>query len=253
MMKKLKTENLGWLKTLASAIFVTPTMALVGYAKRKLSPPLKVKLTRQSLMISLPASQGGRLHILPRPGGSSGLTRTFEIVTAGDGKFALQASPDNLALATYESEPEAALALGAINTALTGSMLWKWAFRLVLVWLAWLFVTSYMEVSRQSPSAATPDVLGLAPTPGALPNIPSGPAAFQSIPTVTGPDGGDLSSYIFQQAKAAQQKAQKDALPPKAGVDNAAGLEGFGLKGATGSNGSGEGCDPKLAFKVPQQ
>lgn len=253
MMKKLKTENLGWAKTLASAIFVTPAKAIIGYAKRKLSPPLKVKLTRQSLMISLPASQGGRLHILPRPGGSSGLTRTFEVVSAGEGRFALQASPDSLALATYESESEAALALRTLNSALTGNMLWKWGFRLLLAWLAWLFVTSYMEVSRQSVNGATPDILGLGPSSGALPNIPSGPAAFQATPSTTAPDGGDLANYIFQQAKAAQQKAQKDALPPKAGVDNAAGLEGFGLKGATGNNGSGEGCDPKLAFKVPQQ
>jgi len=253
MMKKLRIENLGWFKRMASAIFVRPVVALVGWAKRKASPPLKVRLTRQSLLISLPASQGGRLHVLPRPGGSSGLTRTFEVVATGEGRYALQATPDTMALATYGSESEAAEALATLNKALTGSLVWKWAFRLVLAWLAWLFVTSYMEVSRQSPSAATPDVLGLAPTPGALPNIPSGPAAFQSIPTVTGPDGGDLSSYIFQQAKAAQQKAQKDALPPKAGVDNAAGLEAFGLKGAANSNGSGEGCDPKLAFKVPQK
>lgn len=62
----------------------------------------------------------------------------------------------------------------------------------------------------------------------------------------------DLSAYIFQKAKAAQQQAQKEALPPKAGAENAAGLEAFGLKGAT-ANGSGEGCDPKLAFKVPQK
>lgn len=245
MMKKLKIENLG-------RLFLRPVTMLVEWAKRRMSPPLRIKMTRQSLMISLPASQGGRLHILPRPGGSSGLTRTFEVVAAGEGKFTLQASPDNLALATYASQREAALALATLNKALTGSIVWKWAFRLVLAWLAWLFITSYMEVSQQNANAVKPDVLGLGPAPqGTLPNIPAEPAAFQSIPSVTAPDGGDLSNYIFQKAKAAQL-AQKDALPPKAGVDNAAGLEAFGLKGAAGG-GSGEGCDPKLAFKVPQK
>jgi len=100
MMKKLKIENLG-------RLFLRPKTLLAEWAKRRMSPPLRIKLTRQSLMIALPASQGGRLHILPRPGGSSGLTRTFEVV-AREGQFALQASPDNMALATYATEAEAA-------------------------------------------------------------------------------------------------------------------------------------------------
>lgn len=246
MMKKLKIENLG-------RLFLRPAPMLAAWAKRRMSPPLRIKLTRQSLMISLPSSQGGRLHILPRPGGSSGLTRTFEVVVAVEGKFALQVAPDNLVLATYATESEAVLALATLNKALTGSVVWKWGFRLLLAWLAWLFVTSYMEVSQQGVNVDKPDLLGLGPTPqGMLPNIPAEPAAFQSIPSVAAPDGGDLSNYIFQKAKAAQQQAQKDALPPKAGVDNAAGLEAFGLKGAV-AGGSGEGCDPKLAFEVPQK
>lgn len=251
-MKKLMIKSLGWSRLLAAVIFVRPVNSLFGWAKRKVAPPIKVRLTRQSLMISLPASQGGRLHILPRPGGVSGLTRTFEVVMVGDGKYALKASPDDLALATYPSEPEAALALATLNKVLTGGLVWKWVFRLFLLWLGWLFVTSYMEVSQQAAGSTNPDIQGLGTTQGGAPNIPSGSAPFQSIPSAAAPGGGDMANYIYQQAVQAKEKAQKDALPPKAGVDNADSLAGFGLKGVD-SKGSGEGCDPKLAFKVPQK
>lgn len=241
-MKKLMIKNLG-------KQFLRPFIALSGWAKRKLSPQLKVRLTRQSIMISLPANQGGRLHILPlpRPGGASGLTRTFEVIPVDGGKYALKASPDSLVLASYPSEVEAARALFTLNKALTGNLVLKWGFRLFLVWLAWLFITSYMEVSQHT-NSSKPDILGLAQ--GAIPNIPSEPAPFQTTPSVNGQGGGDLSNYIYQQAMLAKDKAQKDLLPPKVGVDNAAGLATFGLKGA---DGSGEGCDPKLAFKAPQK
>lgn len=240
-MKKLMIEKLG--KQLLRPFFV-----LSVWAKHKISPPLKVSLTRQSIMILLPENQGGRLHILPRPGGASGLTRTFEVVAIEGEKYALKASPDNLALATYSTESEAALALFTLNKALTGNLVLKWGFRLFFVWLAWLLITSYMAVSQQV--AHKPDIFGLG-TPqglGIVPNIPSEPAQFQQTPSVNGQEGGDLSNYIYQQAMLAKEKSQKDSLPPKVGVDNTANLAGFGLK-----NGSGEGCDPKLAFKAPQK
>lgn len=250
-MKKLMIKSLGWLSLVASVILVKPVKICLGWAKRKVSPPLKVSLTRQSLMISLPANQGGRLHILPRPGGASGRTMTFEVakpLRAVDvEEYVVMSRPDDLVLATYTSEAEAAQALATLNKALTGSLLWKWGVRLFLVWLAWLFVTSYIEVRQRTSNSSRQDIVA---GEFAAPNIPSEPAAFQANPSVASPEGEDLSAYIFQQAKAAQLKAQKDALPIKAGVDNAASLTGFGLKDA-GSNGSGGGCDPKLAFKVP--
>lgn len=251
-MKKLMIKNSGLL-------IMSPIKAIFRWAKRKVSPPLKIRLTRQSLMISLPVSQGGKLHILPRPGSASGLTRTFEVITVrpcrpiypfDDGEYVLKASPDDLALATYPSEAEAALALSTLNKALTGGLVWKWGFRLVLVWLAWLFITSYMEVRQHTAGSSMPDIVGLGSTQAATPNIPSEPAPFQSIPSPA--SGADLSNYIYQQAKLAQEKAQKDALPPKVGADNAVGLAAFGLNVAE-NNDSGGGCDPKLAFKVPQK
>ncbi len=240
MTKKSMIKNLG-------RIAMWPLTGLFRWAKLRIAPPLRVKVTRQSLMISLPASQGGRLHILPRQSAVGAQPSTFEVVE-GDGQYMLQAGPNSFVLATYTSAAEAARALSTLNKALTGSLLWKWGSRAALAWVAWLFVTSYMEVVSHGTNATKPDVLGLGPAMGTVPAIPSGPAAFQSIPSVTAPDGGDLSEYIVRQAKAAQQKAQIEATPPKAGADNGAGLEAFGLKGA-----SKEGCDPDLAFKVPQK
>lgn len=254
-MKKLMIKILAWLKSLALTIFVQPIVAITQWTKRKVSPPLKIRLTRQSLMISLPASQGGRLHILPRPGSASGLTRTFEVVIRPESQYELRASPDNLALATYSSKAEAALALSALNKAFTGSLVWKWGFRFFLVWLAWLFITSYMEVRAQRSNPSRPDIIAMGPAQGgglpSMPNIPLEPDQFQPTPSPAAPTGSDLTNYIYQQAKLAQEKSQKDALPPKAGVDNVAGLAAFGLKAE--SNGSVAGCDPKLAFKVPQK
>lgn len=242
MMKKLMIKN--WAAGAARILLIRPLSALWGLAERKFSPPLKVKLTRNSLMILLPASHGGQLHILPRPGGATGTFWTCEVTQADDG-YSLIAGPQNQVLATYAEKSDAAHALLIINKALTDSQLWKWGFRIFLAWLLWLFVTSYIEVSQRQ-AAAGPDVLGYAPAQDLMPVIPSEPAPYQTTPSVAGPAEGDLSSYIYEQA----MKAQKDALPPKVGVDNPAGLAAFGLKA---EGGSGEGCDPKLAFQAPQK
>lgn len=247
MMKKLMIKN--WLLGAVRFVF-NPLTWIFRWTRRKISPPLKVRLTRLSLMISLPENQGGRLHILPRPGGTSGQSLTFEVMKE-DESYSLKASPDKLVLATYSNQADAAHALRVLNKALTGNPLWKWGSWLFLVWLGWLFVTSYMEVSQKQ-AAGKPDVLGYGAAQEVIPVIPSEPAPFQATPSVNGQDTGNLSNYIYQQAIKAQDQAQKDALPPKVSVDNVAGLAAFGLKTA-GSKGSGEGCDPKLAFKVPEK
>ena len=269
MMKKLMIKN--WLLGAVRFVF-SPLTGLFRWTRRKISPPLKVRLTRNSLMISLPANQGGLLHVLPRPGGAFafGVSRTFLVAHEGE-RYVLKMSaaggldelpeavlfsdesdksnqaPDTYELASYEKQSDAAHALLILNNALTGNILWKWGFRIFLVWLGWLFVTSYMEVSQKQ-AAGKPDVLGYGAAQEVIPVIPSEPAPFQATPSVSGQDTGNLSNYIYQQAIKAQDQAQKDALPPKVSVDNAAGLAAFGLKTA-----SGEGCDPKLAFKAPEK
>lgn len=243
MMKKLMIKN--WLLGAVRFVF-SPLTGLFRWTRRKISPPLKVRLTRLSLMISLPENQGGRLHILPRPGGTSGQSLTFEVMKE-DENYSLKASPDKLVLATYSNQADAAHALLVLNKALTGNPLWKWGSWLFLAWLGWLFATSYMEVSQKQ-AAGKPDVLGYGAAQEVIPVIPSEPAPFQATPSVNSQDAGNLSNYIYQQAIKVQDQAQKDALPPKVNVENAAGLAAFGLKTA-----SGEGCDPKLAFKAPEK
>lgn len=234
-MKKLK------IKTLACLLGKS-----IGMLKRavtsKFRPPVRVKLTRQNLIITLPASHGGDLHIFPRQG-----SRLSFFVDQDESQYALRTLPDHTTLALYSSPQEAYRALGILNKALTGFSIGKWVFRLVLLWLIWLFATSYMEVTKRS--APPENVLGYE---SFTPNIQTDPPQYQAIPSATGPNGGDLSEYIYQQAMLAKDKAEKDALPPKTGTTGGSdGLAGFGLK-AVNSEGTGVGCDPKLAFKVPK-
>lgn len=253
-MKKLMFRKL-------ANVLAWPCVAIYGWAKAKVAPPLKIRLSRQTLMIALPVSQGGRLHILPRPGGATGLRKTFEVAMTEDGRHRLRVTPDDLTLATYENEADAMLALSFINKSLTVDSFWKWSVRFGLVVLIALSVMGAVESSRQNAASnvAKPDIFGLAPDPStvvaAAPNIPSDPAPYQAMPSLASPGGGDLSSYIYQQARLAQDKARNEARAPKAGAEDPNGLAGFGLKDVdgTGSNTSSQGCDPALAFKVPQK
>ncbi len=240
-MKKSMIKNL--LKQLASAVISRPWTAVRARVQQKVSPPLKVRITRKNLMLILPARLGGQFHILPNPV-SSGTPINFDITSVDDGRFALRMMPSGSLLASYPTQAEAFLALAALAKALTLNPLWKWGFRLFLAWLAWLFLTSYIEVRQQ-----------MANGPGAVvntANIPAEAAPFQAAPSAAELTGGDLSEYIYSQAMAAKEKAQREAQPIKAGQENAAGLTAFGLKGVDGKN-AVEGCDPNLAFKVPTQ
>ena len=94
-----------------------------------LRPAVKVKLTRKNLFVWLPASQGGDLHVLQRPG--LGEPAKFS-VSSVDGGFALQMTSGAggmgaMSLATFTSEPEARKALAKLNKALTGTKVFKWA------------------------------------------------------------------------------------------------------------------------------
>lgn len=252
-MKKLMIKKLG-------RVLAWPVLAIYGWAKVKVVPPLRIRLSRQTLMIALPANQGGSVHILPRPGGATGLRKSFEVFASTNSQYELRVTPDDLMLATYSNEAEARLALSFINKTLTESLFWKWAMRFVLLALMLLFVIGAVESSRQKAADnAKPDIFGLAPDPSTVvasaPNIPTEPAAYQAMPSLASPGGGDLSSYIYQQARLAQEKAKNEARAPKAGAEDSNGLAGFGLKDVdgTGSNTSSQGCDPALAFKVPQK
>lgn len=249
MIKKL-ARGLAW-----------PFTAFFGWAKRKVSPPIRIRLSRQTLMIALPADLGGAVHILPRPGGASGLRKSFEVSVRPGGEYDLRVTPDDLTLATYTDEANARQSLAYINKTLTQSLFWKWSGRLVFLFFAVLFVMGTVDASRQraGSSANKPDIFGVAPDPSTLlssaPSIPSEPATFQPTPSAVAPTGADLSTFIYQQAKEAQEKARNDAREPKAGIVDSNGLGAFGLKDVdgTGSDTSSQGCDPALAFKVPKK
>lgn len=209
--------------------------------KKAMKPGFKVKLTRRNLFISLPANQGGEFHVLPRPGLAD---RTSFSVAVVDGLYELQMQPGAVRLADFPTEWEARSALMKLNKILTGNQIFKWLFRLAFLWLAWLFITSYMQVSQQTASNSTASSAATNPQ-----FIPPADAGLQDMPSVP---GGDVSNYIYQQAMAAKRKAEHDDMPPSAGAATA-GLDGFGLNTDAQQQGpSNSGCDPKLAFKVPK-
>ena len=241
--------------------FAWPFAAIFGWAKNKISPPLRIRLSRQTLMIALPADKGGAVHILPRPGGTTGLRKSFEVSGIPGGQYDLRVTPDDLTLASYADEANARQALAFINKTLTQSLFWKWAIRFFVLAIAASFVMGAVETSRQNGAnnAGKPDIFGVAPDPSTViasaPNIPTEPAPYQAMPSLAAPGGGDLSNYIYQQARLAQEKAKNEAREPKAGIVDSNGLAGFGLKDVdgTGSDTSSQGCDPALAFTVPKK
>ncbi|CAG9169769.1 serpin family protein [Cupriavidus pinatubonensis] len=210
-------------------------------------PEIKVKLTRKNLIISLPASQGGALHMLPRPGTTEAVRFAVE---QSEGMFALQmaATGQTVSLATFSGEHDAQAALSKVNKALTGNQLVKWSVRIFVLWIVWLLVTSYLQVSQQAHAegVASSAPAAFTPPPG------TGFQPFPSVAAAVAPQAtsGNLADEIYQAAMQAKTRAEHENMPPKVN-DNTAGLDGFGLD--SGASQAGPGCDPKLAFKVEQK
>lgn len=239
--------------------------ALVRRLMGVVRPTVKVKLTRKNLYLSYPAKKTGEFHVLPRPGTAGAISFLIEAgeESALGNEYGLWlrdqgAGSGGMLLGSFATREEAQAVLSKINNLLTGSKIGKWAVRAVLLWLVYLFVTSYMQVSQQAGNAVA------AANPAAF--VPPANTGFQDLPSVTPaaapvaadaaeqipgvPPGGDnLSNYIYAQAMAAKAKAEHESMPPKTGGETA-GLDSFGLD-AGGQK--GPGCDPKLAFKAPKQ
>jgi len=200
---------------------------------------VKFKLTRKNLFVWLPEPHGGGLHVLPRPGQSAPMSFKIAQAEAGYALEMVLADAAPKSLATFATEGDAKEALVKLNKALTGTRVFKWAAWAVVAWLAWLFVTSYLQVTANAAGSTQPEF--------------SPPAAMepQAMPSVAAAEGGsaNLSDYIYQQAMAAKAKAEHSNMPPTSGGD-AKGLDSFGLK-TEGQ--AGPGCDPGLAFTVPAQ
>lgn len=235
--------------------------ALVSKVMGVVRPTVKVKLTRKNLYLSYPAKKTGEFHVLPRPGTAGAIS--FLIEEGKESSYGLWlrdqgAASGGMLLGSFATREEAQAVLSKINNLLTGNKIGKWAVRAFLLWLVYLFVTSYMQVSQQAGNAVA------AANPAAF--VPPANTGFQDLPSVTPaagsvaadateqipgvPPGGDnLSNYIYAQAMAAKAKAEHESMPPKTGGETA-GLDSFGLD-AGGQK--GPGCDPKLAFKAPKQ
>jgi len=146
-------------------------------------------------------------------------------------------------LAKFGQQAEANAALLKLNTALTTNVFFKWAFRLFAIWVLWAIASSMAATSQagQKPDTAANFV---PPAPAQMQEFPS---AASAAPAVT----GSLSDQIYAQAMQAKAKAEHDNMPPRV-TDNTDGLDAFGLDTGA-SSAAGPGCDPKLAFTVPDK
>ncbi|MDH0342143.1 hypothetical protein [Chromobacterium haemolyticum] len=220
---------------------------------------VKMKLTRKNLYLSYPSRASGEFYVLPRPGlvGAVG----FSVAKSSDESYELRlrqlgADDEGMLLGSFSSRDEAQLVLAKLNKMLTSSQIGKWVARAFVVWVVYLFVTSYLQVSQQAGGVAAASSTAFVPPANTgfqdLPSVAAADPAQQAnpIPGVPAGASNNLSDYIYQQAMKAKERAEHESMPPKAGGDTA-GLDGFGLD--SGASKQGPGCDPKLAFTTPKQ
>ncbi|MFM0265569.1 hypothetical protein [Paraburkholderia sediminicola] len=242
-----------------AAAVVSKVRALAaGRFGRKEAQALTIKLSRHAMYLSAPARAGGGLMVIPHPA-RAGQPFGFQLKqTPADGDtcdYALHAG--GVAVATYtgmNAKQDAAAALALIQAALTQSRWKKWSLRAGAIIVVWLVLSAWVA-GRPGAAVSTPAPVDFRPSngnsplqdmPGAAPISPD--AAFQAVTQ----SAGGLSDSLYQQAVAAA-KGQGAAIPPVPG-NNA--LSGFGLGGGqptqpASANAQAPGCDPALAFQVP--
>lgn len=232
--------------------------ALARAARLRWASRLKVRSSREVLVAFVPEPNGGAVHVIPRIDRYTGHSRSFQVFEVEDAEMPFDVwmvpqrvpgedGPGWVHIGSWRSAEEAQRAVRTIGAGLCASVFWRWSFRLGLAGLAWLLISSYLEV-RSGAMPGVPGGLAQGPTslggPEALVQIPLGPSPFVPAPGLDAPRG-DVAAHIRNEAALAQRLAEKDSMPPKTGSTD--GLEGFGLK-----IDRGPGCDPKLAFKAPR-
>jgi len=241
-------------------MMMNKTLALPARLARRVAngirPAAKVSLTRKDIKIRFSEALGGELVIVPRSFLEKGVVR-FALTSPVDGGHQLVLSTglgtgeSVQVIGKFNDEAAGRKVLAKINSALLSNRFVKWSVRIFIAWLAWLYVSSFAQATRQpSQPVAANDLPAAAMLP---PN--SQPSALPSLaaagPAVAMPQSDDLADSIYRQAMAAGAAANQQKLPPQAGDTTTADLAGFGLDGsASPAGGAPAGCDPKLAFHV---
>ena len=232
---------------LIDRIAVLPAWAY-RLAAARFQPRMQVKVTRKKLVVYFPTATAQGLHVIPRPGPSEMVH--FSVKSSSDTTHHLAMTVANgkeTILAAFESQAQANNALKRLNVALTSNVFMRWAVRLLVLWLIWFIATSTTGAAvpaRASAQKDSPQAEFVLPAEPQAQAYPSAPAIAPSAAS------GSLADQIYAKAMEAQAQAQQQNTPPRV-VDNTDGLDAFGLD-AGGSN-SGPGCNPKLAFTVPDQ
>lgn len=192
----------------------------------------QIRLSRKHIYVM---TTTGALHVIPRP-----VAGQIWAVASEDASIVFLIAENKVAI--KEADQNAAINLVAqVKKALTSNRLVVWGVRLFALWILFLFMSSFSQNLQKQQSTLS------SAAPAAYPSQ----SALQDFPTATeSPVQGDPAQAIYKAAMAAQRQSAAQNMPPKAD-NNTAGLDGFGLD-VNGSGGeSGKGCDPALAFTVP--
>ncbi|MDR8877440.1 hypothetical protein [Burkholderia multivorans] len=221
---------------------------------------LSVRISRNAIYITPPVSAGGGLFVLPHPARAAqpiGFKVEPMAIAGGERDYRLHAG--ELLIATYRgaaAERDSVSAVALIEAALTRSPIKTWGLRVVGVVCVWLAVSALVAVGRQDVRAASVD---FAPSTGNSPmqdlpsaNVTSPDAAFQAVTQGASKTDPGLSASLYNQALEA---ARKQGAPVPGDVASGD-LAGFGLGAsatvvAAAPEQTTQGCDPALAFKVP--
>lgn len=228
--------------------------------KRAIRPPVTVRPHgRNVLAISTRPEFGSGVLLMPMSGSAGVVGATWSTATnePGYGVEVWSETPsgrDVWPVGRFPDRETAEHVVELICKPLTGSSWGKWVFRIVLLWLALILVRAWFNAP--SPAAVGIDPANAAPAPteaalmglfGGSGGTPAMPPGLTALAAGTQHNAGteSLADEIYNAAMAQSRQAMHEQGPPQSPAPDT-GLKSFGLSGGT----TGEGCDPKLAFKV---
>lgn len=232
--------------------------------KRAARPPVTVRLHgKQVLAISTRPEFGGGLVLMPLSGNCGVVAAAWsETVSANAPKaFGVEVWNDAAAgerqiwpVGEFPDRATAEEVVERIRKPLTGSTWGKWVFRAAVLWIALIAVRAWFNAPAPQGAGAQAATASAVPGSALLQLMGPGGMGGSDSPSLAAlagdagggaSGGGSLADDIYKEAMAAQRQSMHEQGPPQTPSPDID-LKSFGLAG--GKN--GEGCDPKLAFKV---
>lgn len=240
---------------------------------KRTRPTWRMRFTRSGLRIGVFArsderGSAGSVHEIPR-------AYWHSIACEGQRLSFSQDSAASSLVVDFMDSDAAADALGRIRRRMLSNRPAVWTGRALMIAVAWLLMSSYLQVRRDQEQARTAAIA--ANSGAAVPSLPDVSGALQDYPALNGAAPAPTAMALPPPNEAVLGPATGPA-PSSAAETNGTGLEAFGLKvddpqpaapiaappaasvapdavSLSGipmeSQGNGPGCDPNLAFKAP--